>query len=277
MLIRLVITLVAVYGALLLLLFLFQPRLLFLPGVPGRSLTATPADSGLDFESVELETSDGETLHGWWIPHQRARGVVLFHHGNAGNISHRLESLRIFHGLGLSVLIYDYRGYGRSTGKPSESGLAHDAEAAWKWLVEERGIAPERIVLFGRSMGAAVAARLARDVGAAGLIVESAFTSVPDIGAELYWWLPVRWLSRLQFATADYVADADMPVLVIHSSEDEIIPFEHGRRIHEAAPEPKTLMEIHGDHNTGFLISGERYRRGLDAFVDRHLDRGSDP
>lgn len=275
MLIRLVITLVAVYGALLLLLFLFQPRLLFLPGVPGRSLTSTPTDSGLDFESVTLETVDGETLYGWWIPHQRARAVVLFHHGNAGNISHRLESLRIFHDLGLSVLIYDYRGYGRSTGKPSESGLARDAEGAWNWLVEERGIAPESIVLFGRSMGAAVAARLARDVGAAGLIVESAFTSVPDIGAELYWWLPVRWLSRLQFATADYVADARMPVLVIHSSEDEIIAFEHARRIHEAAPEPKTLLEIHGDHNTGFLISGERYRNGLDAFLDRHLDLGS--
>ena len=264
---RLLLMLALAYGALLLLLFLFQPRLLFLPGVPGRTLVATPQDIGLDYREVEFDAEDGKTLHGWWLPHATPRATLLFQHGNAGNISHRLDSLRIFHDLGLSVFIYDYRGYGRSSGSPSEAGLYRDARAAWAWLIEDEGIEPGSIVLFGRSMGGAVASRLATEVDAAGLIVESTFTSVPDIGAELYWWLPVRLLARLEFNAAESIAQAGMPVLVVHSREDEIIPFEHGQRLTEAAGDRGTLLEIRGDHNTGFFYSGELYRNGLDRFI----------
>lgn len=272
MLIRLVLTLAIVYGVLLLMLYIFQPRLVFLPGLPGRALTATPEQIGLRYEEVHLETDDGETLHAWWLPHPDARATVLFHHGNAGNISHRLDSLRIFHDLAVNVLIYDYRGYGRSTGNPSEAGLYRDAEAAWNWLTESRAVASGEIILFGRSLGGAVASHLAEQVDAGGLIVESTFTSVPDIGAELYWWLPVRWLSRLDFDAATSVSRADMPVLVIHSVEDEIIPFSHGRRLHELAGERATMLEIRGDHNTGFLASGDLYRNGLDRFISDVAD-----
>lgn len=268
-LVRLLITLLAGYGLVLLLAYVLQPRLLFLPGVPGRELAATPARVGLEFSDVQLRTDDGETLHGWWLPHERSRATVLFFHGNAGNVSHRLDSLVIFQALGVDVLIIDYRGYGRSSGKPSEPGLYLDAQAAWRWLTEVRGIAGEDIILFGRSLGAAVASELATRVDAAGLVLESAFTSVPDIGAEVYWWLPVRWLSRLEFDSAAHLRRTRLPVLVVHSTEDEIIPFHHGRRLHEIAGERGTLLEIRGDHNTGFLASGASYRDGLDRFIKR--------
>jgi hypothetical protein len=271
-LVRLIIGLVVAYGIVLLLVYLMQPRLLFLPGVPGRALDATPADIGLAYRDVELSTADGERLHAWWLPLEPARGTLLFFHGNAGNISHRLDSLRIFHRLGLQVLIVDYRGYGRSTGQPTEAGLYRDAEAAWSWLTQAQGIAADDIVLFGRSLGGAVAAELATRVDAAGLIVESVFTSVPDIAAEIYWWLPVRWLSRLDFDTAGAIGRSDLPVLVVHSRDDEIIPFEHGRRLAEIAGERGRLAEIRGDHNTGFLHSGSRYVEALDAFIAQVAD-----
>lgn len=256
----------------LLFAYFMQPRLLFLPGVPGRELTATPEHFGLAYRDVTLPTSDGETLHAWFLSHQRPRATVLFLHGNAGNISHRLDSLELFHQLGLEVLILDYRGYGRSTGKPTEAGLYRDAQAAWDWLTREQGRDGRDIILFGRSLGGAVASELATRVDAAALIVESAFTSVPDIGAELYWWLPVRWLSRLQFDTAASIRTSELPVLVVHSRDDEIIPFAHGRRLQEIAGERGTLLEIRGGHNTGFIESRERYRDGLDRFVASATD-----
>ncbi len=257
-----------VYLGLLVALYFVQARMLFLPS---SELVADPGAVGLAFEDVEIDTADGERLHAWWVPHPLARGTLLFSHGNAGNVSYRLDSLRLFHRLGLNVLIYDYRGYGRSTGRPSEHGLYRDGEAARRWLTEEVGTAAGDVVLFGRSMGAAVAARLATEHRATCVIAESAFTSVPDRAAEIYWWLPVRWLLRIRMNTRGYVADVELPVLVVHSRDDEIVPFSHGRRLLEAAGERGELLEIAGDHNTGFLQSVERYVDGLDRFLGRCL------
>lgn len=150
---------------------------------------------------------------------------AAFLHGNAGNISHRLDSLRIFHGLGLDVLILDYRGYGRSEGRPSEEGTYRDARAASRYLVEARGVAPERIVVFGRSIGAAIAAALAVEQRPAALILESGFTSVPDLAADLYPWLPARRLARLHYDTRARLPHVTVPVLIVHSRDDEIISF----------------------------------------------------
>ena len=147
------------YSILVLLACALQPKLLYLRSVPGRELEAAPSDAGLPFDQVRIETADGVRLHGWFLPAQLARATLLFFHGNAGNISHRLDSLRIFHDLGLSVLIIDYRGFGRSEGTPSERGTARDARAAWRYLVTERSAEPERIVVFGRSLGAAIRRR----------------------------------------------------------------------------------------------------------------------
>jgi uncharacterized protein len=258
---------VLLYAALVAFLWFRQESLMFLPGIPSRQLAATPEDIGLDYESLRISTADGEELDAWFLPVHEERAVLLFFHGNAGNISHRLDSLRIFHGLGLSVLIFDYRGYGQSTGRPTEQGTYEDALAAWRYLVEERGIDSGRLILFGRSMGGAVAAWLAAERPPGGLIVESTFRSVPDLAAELYWFLPVRRLARLEYPVERILPSVEAPVLVIHSRDDEIIPFRHGAALYAAAREPKQLLELAGDHNTGFLLSERRYVAGLDGFL----------
>lgn len=261
----------ALYGALVLVVFAFQAQMLYLPNIAGRGLDATPAAIGLEFDEIRITTRDGVSLHGWFVPAPDAQHVILFCHGNAGNISHRLDSIRIFHDLGLSVLIFDYRGYGLSDGRPSEEGTYRDAEAAWEYLVERRGYAARQIIVFGRSLGAAVAAHLARTTRPAALILESAFASVPDVAARHYWFLPVRWLSRFEYTTAEYVRDVHSPALVIHSPGDEISPIDQGREIFARANEPKVFLEISGDHNMGFLLSGARYTDGLRQFIVAHV------
>ncbi len=172
------------YGFVLVFIYLMQGRMLYLANVPGRTLTMTPADERMDYEDVFIETIDGVTLHGWFIAGRSSR-VLLFFHGNAGNISHRLDSIRQFRNLGLSVLIIDYRGYGQSDGRTTESGTYRDAEATWRYLTETRGVRPDNVVIFGRSLGGSIAARLAAQQHPLALIVESSFTSVPDNAQEL--------------------------------------------------------------------------------------------
>ncbi|MBN1239646.1 MAG: alpha/beta hydrolase [Gammaproteobacteria bacterium] len=255
------------YAVVVAFMYFSQQRMLYLPTVPERALRATPDDAGLPYRDVTLQTEDGVRLHGWFVPAAGPR-VLLFFHGNAGNVSHRLESLRLFHELGMSVLIIDYRGYGESGGTPTEQGTYLDADAAWRHLTQTLDVAPERIVVFGRSLGAAVAAWLAARVQPAGLIVESAFTSVPDLGQELYPWLPVRWLSRFDYATSEYVAKVRCPVLVVHSRDDEIAPFRHAERILGAVRGPRTLLVLEGSHNEAHVLSERRYAAGLREFLE---------
>ncbi|MDI5919777.1 alpha/beta hydrolase [Halomonas sp. LR5S13] len=268
---RLFLWLLLAYAMLVMVACAFQGRLLYLPHVGGREYLATPQDLGLEYEPVTLRTGDGLGLDAWWVPARASRGGLLFLHGNAGNISHRLDSIEQFHRLGLSVLILDYRGYGRSEGGPSEAGTAHDARAGWRWLRETAGLPPGEIVLFGRSLGAAVAANLARELKGearpAALILESPFRSVPELAQRLYPILPARWLSRFNYDTAAYVAQSEAPVLVIHSREDDIIPFAEGEAVHAAAPEPKRMLVIGGSHNTGFLESERVYLAGIEGFL----------
>ncbi len=247
--------------------YLTQAGMLYLPNVAGRELIATPDDAGLEYDDVTLETSDGVRVHGWFMPGASERALLYFH-GNAGNISHRLHSIRPLHDLGLSVFIIDYRGYGQSGGKPTEAGLYRDAEAAWRYLTGERGFAPQEIILFGRSLGGSVASWLAMQNNPGALIVDSAFTSVPDIGQEAYPWLPVRLLSRFKHPTREYVAQSPCPVLIVHSRDDEIIPFHHGEAIFSAAPEPKTFLEIRGGHNDAQVTSASKYYNGLYSFLN---------
>lgn len=257
-----------VYLAAALLLYAFQPSFIYFPF---RQLDATPADAGLAYEDVGIATADGLRLHGWYVPAPNARGTLLFLHGNAGNIGHRLDSLVIFHRLGLSTLIIDYRGYGRSPGTPSERGTYTDATAAWSWLTSTRGIEARRIVVFGRSLGAAVATELASRERPAGLILESPFPSVRAMARHYYPWLPSGLLVRIRYPLTDYLQRVRCPVLVVHSRTDEIVPFELGRRVYAAAPQPKWLLEIEGGHNDGFLVSGAHYTAGLGAFLERVL------
>ena len=255
------------YALLVGIIFFAQASLLYYPNLAGRGLSATPADIGLGYEDVRLTTADGVRLHGWFVPAADARATLLFLHGNAGNISHRLDSIAIFHRLGLDVFIIDYRGYGQSDGKPGEQGTYRDADAAWRYLVEARGVDPARVVVFGRSLGAAIAAYLAAAQRPGALILESPFVSVESMGKRLYPFLPVRWLNRFGYETAEFARRIACPVLVVHSPSDEIIPFAEGRAVFAAAPEPKQFLEIRGGHNDGFLLSGAAYVGGLDAFL----------
>lgn len=263
--------LAGLYFLLVLCMYIFQDRLLYFPDQPGREYVKVPTDVGLEYEEVRISTTDSVVLDGWFVPADKARGVVLFFHGNAGNISHRHDSIQIFNSLGLDVLIFDYRGYGQSTGTPSEPGTYLDSEAVWRYLVEERSIPPQNIILFGRSLGGAIAVHLASEQNPAALIVESTFTSVPDLAAELYPWLPVRSMSRFHYNALQKMRSVTCPVLVVHSPQDEIIPIRHGRRIYAAAQEPKDFLEISGNHNNGFLLSGTFYTAGLDHFLSSHL------
>lgn len=240
--------------------------MLYLPNAAGGTLELTPATFGMAYEDVHIEASDGVALHGWFIAGESAR-VMLFFHGNAGNISHRLESIRQFQKLGLSIFIIDYRGYGRSDGKPNEAGIYRDALAAWQYLTIARGLAADDIVIFGRSLGGSVAAWLAAQHRPLGLVVESAFTSVPDVAQEHYPWLPVRWLSHLKHSTREYIRDVQTPVLIVHSREDKIIPYHHGEAIFAAANEPRTLLTIRGSHNDAFLRDEATYIAGLQTFL----------
>lgn len=279
----------SVYLLLMVVLYFYQGRMVFLAHLPGRALTATPDDIGLAFESIMIPTQDGERIHGWYVPASKrgqnlgagpnATPVLLFFHGNAGNISHRLDSIRIFNELGVDVLIVDYRGYGDSTGKPGEEGVYLDGEAAWNYLVETRGVESDRIVVFGRSLGAVVGARLASRYSPGGLIIESGFTSGVDMARRLYPFLPARLITRLEFPLIDFARELRCPVLVIHSRDDEIIPFDMGEEIYEAVPgENKTFLEIWGGHNTGFYLSEAVYIPALEAFFQRVLGgTSSDP
>ncbi len=266
-LINILLMVVLGYGLLLVFLYFYQSRMLFLPNIPSRTVKISPSAVGLAFEPVELVTRDNIKLDSWFIPAPENRGVILFFHGNAGNISHRLDSLLLFHRLGFSTLIFDYRGYGRSQGHPSEAGTYTDAEAAWHYLTGKRSIAPSRIILFGRSLGAAVAVHQAAKHTPGALIVESAFTSVPDMAAELYSFLPVRLLTRFDYNTRQQLQRVSCPVLVVHSRDDEIIPFRHGQALYAAANEPKQFLQLRGGHNDGFLVSGRVYTRTLDEFL----------
>ena len=263
---KFVLVVAACYGLLVVLVFFMQSRMLYLADVPGRALTMTPADVGMDYQDVSIETADGVRLHGWFIVGRSSR-VLLFFHGNAGNISHRLDSIRQFQDLGLSVLIIDYRGYGQSEGRTTERGIYRDADAAWRYLTEDRGTVASDIIIFGRSLGASVASKLAAQHQPLALVVESSFTSVPDIAQDLYPWLPVRWLSRLNHATRDYVEEVRCPVLVVHSRDDEIVPFHHAETIFASANEPRTLLAIRGTHNDAFLRDERTYTQGLRTFL----------
>ena len=237
---------------------------------PRRELAAAPDEAGLEYEDVWLTNGLGTRLHGWWLPREGAARALLLCHGNGGNVSHLMETYGIFHDLGMSVLVFDYSGFGQSGGRPSETATRADARAAWDWLMG-RGFAPGDVVLFGRSLGGGVAARLARELADAGvspggLIMESSFISITAMGAAQYPWLPVRWLVRYRYDSLKALAGVTVPALFLHSPEDDLVPYAMGRRLYDAYSGPKSFVALTGDHNCGFLTS-DGYAEGLARFL----------
>ena len=268
----LLVILALAYGGFSVLLFLSQEKLVYYPQI-GREMQSTPRDHGLDYETLTLVTPDGERLDAWFVPKAQAQASVLILHGNAGNISHRMDSIAMFHRLGYSVLIFDYRGYGRSTGHPSEAGLYRDAQTAWDNLTRQRGIPPKRIILFGESLGGGVASWLAAREQPGALVLSSAFISVPELAADLYPWLPAKWLARLRYDTRAALAGIHCPVLIAHSPDDEIVPFQHGQTLFAAAAEPKVFLPLAGGHNDGFIFMRPAWVAVLADFLRRHIER----
>ncbi len=239
-------------------LYFLQPKFLY---QPTRELNYNPSDIDLEYEDITFSSQDGVRLNGWYVPAENAFYTVLFCHGNGGNISHRLDTLNILNELGLNSFVFDYRGYGKSRGKPTEQGTYLDAHAAYLWLTEVRNIPPEKIIIFGRSLGGSIASHLAAKVDEAGLLLESTFTSFVDMGKKFYPYMPVTLFAAFAYRTIDYVNKANCPVLVIHSRTDELVPFEFSLRLYDAAKEPKNFIEIEGSHNDGFLFSGDVYKK----------------
>jgi fermentation-respiration switch protein FrsA (DUF1100 family) len=224
--------------------------------------------SGLPLEDVWFSSADGTKLFGWYVEHSATSAVLLWCHGNAGNVINRLDNLRELCRLGLSVFIFDYRGYGRSQGRPSEEGLYQDAVGAYDYLTRTCMIRPERIVIFGRSLGAAVAAELAVQKPAAGLILESPFPSIEAVAKLFYGGLPVHWLLGSDFRLLDRLPQLSLPKLIIHGDQDDIIPLELGQQVFEAAKPPKSLYVVKGaDHNNTYQIGGSAYFQRIAEFI----------
>ena len=261
-----------VVGLLLLNLMMYfqQPYMIF---YPMSDLYQTPDKWGLEYEDVSFTTEDQVKLHGWFLPNAESEYVLLFFHGNAGNISHRRDSIEIFHRLGLNVFIFDYRGYGQSEGKPTERGLYRDANAAWRYLTEEKGFDAANIILFGRSLGGAVAAKLAAEVQARGLMLESTLSSAREFARAVFKILSRLVVIRYDFDTLKYIQKVNYPVLVLHSPDDEIMPFHLGRKVYESANQPKQFVRMRGDHNTGFFLSQPEYEQELARWLQQIVGR----
>lgn len=246
--------------------FSLLDRVIFQPS-PGVDLT--PEALGIDAESLFLETDDGLRIHAFYLPAPGASRVLLFLHGNAGNASHRLPNAAELAALDTDVLLLDYRGYGLSEGRPSERGVYADARAALAHLQGERGFPPERIVVFGRSLGGAVAVELAAGRPLAGLILESTFTSVSDMARDVIG-ISLGPLVGRRFASEEKIRRVQCPLLFFHGDRDEIVPFRLGRRLFEAAPEPKEFETIPGaGHNDTTLVGGARYFQRIRSFLDQ--------
>ena len=239
---------------------------------PSRELLATPEEAGLDFEEVDFITEDGRLLYGWWIPHPQARGTVIHCHGNAGNIGDRVELAGDLHRLRVNVFLFDYRGYGLSRGLPTEKGTYADVRAAYEVArARHNDSDAPPIVVHGQSLGGAVAIQLALDKPVRGLVIESTFTSVAEMARRLYPRLPLHRLVRFRYDSLAKISRVSAPKLFAHSRTDDLIPFEMGRRLFEAAPEPKEFVALTGGHNEAGWHTSPDYWLALQRFVDRVL------
>ena len=235
---------------------------------PLRTIEATPEDIYSDYEDFSIMTKDGIQITGWFIPAKRPRATVLFCHGNGGNISHRIQKIKLLNDLGVDILIFDYRGYGMSKGRPSEHGLYLDAEAAYAYLVTNKQVLPENIIVLGESLGGAVAVDLATKHRMGGIIIEGTFTSVHDMAQRYFPFIPSFIISS-RFDSLQKIKRVTSPVLLFHSIEDEIVPFEFGTQLFNAAKEPKKFIKLRGGHNDAFLMSQDIFISEIDSFLDR--------
>ncbi len=243
---------------------------------PADRIDFTPDIIGLKYEDLYFMTSDGVKLNGWWIPARDPRATLLFCHGNAGNIGDRIEYIGLFNEMNLDVFIFDYRGFGRSTRWPNELGTYLDALAAYNYVRSNKGVPEAKIILFGKSIGGNIAIDLAAKANAALLISDSAFTSTVAMGRQIYSFLPVSLIVTQRYDALSKIDKIKMPKLIIHSKDDEIVPFNHGEELYQAADVPKEFFIMEGTHNEAIFTHRTKYKEGLEGFLAKYLRRPSD-
>lgn len=255
-----------IVAALFLYARIYEAKLLFLPS---RKFYATPRDIGLPYEDVFFLSEGGVPLNGWLVRNPRARATVLFFHGNAGNISNRMDKIALFYKMGLNVFIIDYRGYGKSEGRSSEEGMYRDAEAAYDFLMKKSGLEKTALIIYGESLGGAAAVDLASRHPSAALIADSTFSSARDMARAM---LPIvpSFMISLRLDSVSKIGQVTAPKLFIHSPYDEIVPFRLAKKLFNAATEPKEFLKIDGDHNAGYSLDYQTYRDGIAAFLRKN-------
>jgi len=237
---------------------------------PQTSFDSSPADLRLNYKDVYFRTEDGERLHGWFFSLDEESPVILFCHGNAGNISHRLDNVRLLLQEGFRVFIFDYRGYGKSGGSPSERGIYRDGRAAWEYLVRVEKVPAGEIVLFGRSLGAAVALEVALRKEVRAVILESAFTSTRDMAGKMGPFALLSPLLPAHYNNLEKIGGLQVPKLIVHGDSDKIVPFSMGERLFKTAKAPKFFLPLQGaGHNDTYLVGGEGYFQTLASFARR--------
>ena len=241
---------------------------------PTKRIYQTPEDFALAYEDVWLKTVDGQ-MHAWWVPAGLDAPAVVFFHGNGGNISYRMSTVNAFVKMGYSVLIVDYPGYGKSQGKPTEQGTYRTAESAWRYVRKAKKVPAEKMFIFGRSLGGGVASYLAVREKCAGLILESTFTSIPDVARKKFWILPAEHICKIYYNTNTRLPKIHSPVMVIHSMDDDLIPYSMGVKNFNSANEPKTFLQINGSHNAAFDHSINLWKKRVGKFMTKCLDEKS--
>jgi len=258
------IVLVAAYLLVAIIMYFYQDKMVF---VPSRNNVLTPDEIGLEFEEVRLQVSEQESIHGWYFPVDTSASTVLFCYGNAGNKSRRTTSILFFTELGVNLAIFDYRGYGQSDGSPGEQNCYDDVKKVYDWLVNEKNIPPAKIIIFGRSLGGAIATELAARVQCAGLIVESSFTNIAQISQLMFPYFFADKLTKFSFDTIAKIRNINCPLLVTHSTDDELIPFSMGQQLFEKGAEPKYFFEFTGRHNDRDYLRDSSYIQTVKEFI----------
>ncbi len=238
---------------------------------PYKQIVETPGSISLAYEDIYFTADDGVRLNGWWVPASISKGTVLFCHGNAGNISFLLDTIRLYHEMKLNVFVFDYRGFGKSGGVPSEEGTYRDAAAAWQYLVRLRKINPGNMAVVGRSLGGPIAAWLCQTRTPGALVLESTFTRAADVALHHYPMAPAELIFGDTYNTVGFLTRIRCPILVVHSPEDEIIPYKLGEKLYKLVQGPKEFLLIHGSHNSGFMESMNQYVSGFGRFLLKYL------
>jgi len=242
---------------------------------PVREIFEDPKSIGIPFEDLYFKTGDGETINGWLVIAKDAKATVLYCHGNAGNISHRLHRVKFFYDMGLNLLIFDYRGYGNSSGRPSEQGLYKDVQAVYDFLVSREDISRDGIIAYGKSLGGSVAAELCLRRKARALVLESSFASTVMIAKEILPFLPIKLLVSQRFDAINKVRNISIPKLILHGRDDEVIRFRHSERLYKSAAEPKEFLPFNGGHNDEIFVTSDLYKEKLRQFILSSSEKSS--